>query len=127
MKSEVAEAEALDASGADLLTAYAAGFEIWMGLITRERDNYQMKGWHPTPLIGALAAAAACANLRRLDAPAATSALELAAAQASGITASYGTPAKAMQVGKAASTGLLSARMAADGMRTALDALDHER
>lgn len=123
----LAEAEAMDASGKDLLTAYVAGFETWMELITRERDNYQMKGWHPTPLIGALAAAAACANLRRLDAQAATSALGLAAAQASGITASYGTPAKAMQVGKAAHTGLLSARMAADGLRAAPDALDHER
>ena len=70
----LAEGEALDASGADLLTAYVTGFETWMELITRERDNYQMKGWHPTPLIGALAAAAACANLRRLDANAATSA-----------------------------------------------------
>jgi 2-methylcitrate dehydratase PrpD len=123
----LAEGEALNASGADILTAYAAGFETWMELITRERDNYQMKGWHPTPLIGALAAAAACANLRKLTAAAATSALGLAAAQASGVTASYGTMAKAMQVGKAAYTGVLSARMAASGMTAAPDALDHER
>ena len=123
----LAEAEAIDASGADLLTAYVAGYETWMELITRERDNSQMKGWHPTPLIGALAAAAACANLRRLDAHAATSALGLAAAQASGITASYGTMAKAMQVGKAAYNGLISARMAASGMLAAPDALDHAR
>jgi 2-methylcitrate dehydratase PrpD len=123
----LAEAEAIDASGADLLTAYVAGYETWMELITRERDNYQMKGWHPTPLIGALAAAAACANLCRLDANAATSALGLAAAQASGITASYGTMAKAMQVGKAAYNGLISARMAASGMQAAPDALDHAR
>jgi 2-methylcitrate dehydratase PrpD len=86
-----------------------------------------MKGWHPTPLIGAVAAAAACANLKRLDATAATSALGLAAAQASGITASYGTMAKAMQVGKAAHTGVMSARMAAHGMLAAPDALDQER
>ncbi len=123
----LAEGEALDASGADIVTAYIAGFETWMELVSRERDNYQMKGWHPTPLIGALAAAAACANLRRLDASAATSALGLAAAQSSGITASYGTMAKAMQVGKAAHTGVMSARMAAAGMLAAPDALDHER
>jgi 2-methylcitrate dehydratase PrpD len=123
----LAEGEALAASGADIVTAYIAGFETWMELVSRERDNYQMKGWHPTPLIGALAAAAACANLRRLNADAATSALGLAAAQASGITASYGTMAKAMQVGKAAHTGVMSARMAAAGMLAAPDALDHER
>jgi 2-methylcitrate dehydratase PrpD len=123
----LAEGEALGASGADIATAYIAGYETWMELVSRERDNYQMKGWHPTPLIGALAAAAACANLRRLNADAATCALGLAAAQASGITASYGTMAKAMQVGKAAHTGVMSARMAAVGMLAAPDALDTER
>ncbi len=123
----LAEAEAIDASGADLVTAYIAGYETWMELVTRERANYQMKGWHPTPLLGALAAAAACANLHRLNEEAATSALGLAAAQASGITASYGTMAKAMQVGKAAYNGLVSARMAAAGLRAAADSLDHER
>jgi 2-methylcitrate dehydratase PrpD len=123
----LAEGETLDAGGADIVTAYIAGFETWMELVSRERDNYQMKGWHPTPLIGALAAAAACANLRRLNANAATSAFGLAAAQSSGITASYGTMAKAMQVGKASYTGLMSARMAASGMLAAPDALDHER
>lgn len=123
----LAEGETLNSSGADIATAYIAGYETWMELVSRERDNYQMKGWHPTPLIGALAAAAACANLRRLNATAATSALGLAAAQASGITASYGTMAKAMQVGKAAHTGVMSARMAASGMLAAPDALDHER
>ena len=123
----LAEGEALNASGADIVTAYIAGFETWMELITREHDNYQMKGWHPTPLIGALGAAAACANLRRLSAETATSAVGLAAAQASGITASYGTMAKAMQVGKAAYTGVMGARMATAGMFAAPDALDHER
>ena len=123
----LAEGETLNASGADIATAYIAGFETWMELVSRERDNYQMKGWHPTPLIGALAAAAACANLRRLNANAATSALGLAAAQASGVTASYGTMAKAMQVGKAAHTGVMSARMTASGMLAADDALDNER
>src|SRR4051812_35892894 len=123
----LAEAEMLDASGADLITAYIAGYETWMELVSRERDNYQMKGWHPTPLVGAIAAAAACANLRGLDVNAATSAIGLAAAQASGITASYGTMAKAMQVGKAAQTGVISARMAAAGMLGAPDVLDGER
>lgn len=123
----LAEGEALDASGADVLTAYVAGYETWMEIVSREPDNYQMQGWHPTPLIGALAAAAACANLRRLDAAASTSAIGLAAAQASGITASYATMAKAMQVGKAAHAGVLSARLAAHGMTASPDALDHER
>lgn len=121
----LAEGEVLDASGADLLAAYVAGYEVFIDLSIRERSSYQAKGWHPTPLMGALAAAAACARLRGLDAQGVASALGLAAAQASGITASYGTMAKSMQVGKAAHTGVLSARLAASGMTAAPDALDH--
>lgn len=123
----LAEGEVLNASGADIITAYVAGYETLMELVTRERGNYQMKGWSPTPLIGALAAAAACANLRRLNASAIASALGLAAAQAGGIIASFGTMAKPMQVGKAAHTGVISARLAADGMTASPEALDHEQ
>jgi 2-methylcitrate dehydratase PrpD len=121
----LAEGELLDVSGADLIAAYVAGYEVFIDVGIRERRSYQAKGWHPTPLMGALAAAAACARLRRLDAAGVASALGLAAAQASGITASYGTMAKSMQVGKAAHTGVLSARLAANGMTAAADVLDH--
>lgn len=123
----LAEGEALGSTGRDLLTAYVAGYETWMEVVTREKGNYQMKGWHPTPLIGALAAAAAVCRLRGLSADQTMSALGIAAAQASGVTASYGTHAKSMQVGKAAHTGIMSARLAANGM-TAFDrSLDHEQ
>lgn len=123
----LAEGEALNSSGIDLLTAYVAGYELWMDLVIRERSSYQMKGWHPTPLIGSLAAAAACASLHKLDADRVASALGIAAAQSSGITASYGTMAKSMQVGKAAHTGVISARLAANGMTALPEVLDHEQ
>ena len=121
----LAEGEVLDASGAELLAAYVAGYEVFIDLAIRERSSYQAKGWHPTSLIGALAAAAACARLHRLDASRVSAALGLAAAQASGITASYGTMAKSVQVGKAAHTGVLSARLAARGMTASAEVLDH--
>ena len=94
----LAEAEALDAGGTDILTAYVAGYEVWMELMLRERGSYQMKGLHHTPIIGALAAAAACAKLRHLSAKQTMHALGIAAAQASGIVASHGTMAKSFQV-----------------------------
>lgn len=123
----LAEGEAISASGEAMLTAYVAGYEVWLDLALREPDSHPVKGLHATPLMGAVAAAAACANLRGLDALAATSALGIAAAQASGITASYGTMAKSVQVGKAAYTGVISARLAAAGMTAAVDSLDGER
>ena len=64
----LAEAEALGASGRDAVAAYVAGYETWAHLIERDKDAYHRKGWHPTAVLGPIAAAAACASLRRLDA-----------------------------------------------------------
>lgn len=123
----LAVAETLDASGVYLIAAYVAGYEIWMELMQRERGSYQEKGWHHTPIIGAIAATAACANLQRLDREQTTSALGIAAAQASGIVASHGTMMKSVQAGRAAHTAILSARLAQLGMTASPDVLDHER
>ena len=123
----LSEGAVLNASGRDLIAAYVAGYETWMELITREPDNHQMKGLHPTAIFGALAAAAACVNLHKLDEAAATSALGIAAAQASGLTSVYGTMVKSVQVGRASYTGIIAARSAAHGMRASDDALDGER
>jgi len=123
----LAEGETLDARGTDLIAAYVAGYEVWMELVLRERGNHQVKGWHPTALLGALAAAAACASLRRLTAEQSMHALGIAAAQAGGITASYGTMAKSFQVGRAAHAGVLAARLAGLGMTASPDVLDHPR
>src|SRR5678809_1299001 len=54
----LAEAQVLNARGSDLIAAYVAGFEVWADLISRERGNYQRKGWHPTGIFGAISAAA---------------------------------------------------------------------
>src|SRR6202047_4322373 len=64
----LAEAEAVGAGGGDAATGYAAGYEVWARLIERDKDAYHIKGWHPTAVLGPVAAAAACASLRRLDA-----------------------------------------------------------
>ena len=64
----LAEAEALDASGLDMLVAYVAGYETWAELFRRDSGLLHKKGWHPTGLYGAVGAAAAVAKLHRLDA-----------------------------------------------------------
>ena len=123
----LAEGAVLNSTGAEVIAAYVAGYETWMELITREPDNHQMKGLHPTSIFGAVAAAAACANLHKLNEEAATSALGIAAAAASGLTSVYGTMVKSVQVGRASYTGVIAARSAVHGMRASADALDGER
>jgi 2-methylcitrate dehydratase PrpD len=120
----LAEGEAVWATGREALTAYVAGYEVWSELINRDRHHHHTKGWHPTGVLGALAAAGAGAVLRRLDAERASHAIGLAAAMAAGLTANFGSMAKPFQAGRAAQNGLWAARLAEAGMTAAPDVLE---
>lgn len=122
----LAEGEAIGALADDLVRGYIAGYETWAALRVAVGQPLHSRGWHPTSVYGCIAAAAACAALRHLPAKAVASALALAAAQASGIVANFGSMAKPFQVGRAAESGLLAARLAAAGVTGASDALEHE-
>src|SRR3974390_336293 len=121
----LAQGEALGASGAEMLTAYAAGYEVWAELLVREPIPLHQKGWHPTAVRGAVAAAAACARLRRLPARETSTALAIAASMAGGLVANFGTHTKCFQVGRAAQSGVIAARLAQAGMTASPDALEH--
>jgi 2-methylcitrate dehydratase PrpD len=121
----LAEGEALGSSGGDMIAAYVAGYEAWAELSRRDPGHHHCKGWHPTGIFGAIAAAAACARLRRLDEDQTTMALALSASQAGGLMANFGTMTKPFHAGKAAHAGLISARMAEAGFTAAADALEH--
>jgi len=121
----LAEAEALGASGNDMIAAYVAGYETWAELARRDPGHHHSKGWHPTGIFGAIAAAAACARLRRLDAVRTSHALAVAASQSAGLMANFGTMTKPFHAGRAAHSGLVSARLAEAGFTAAPDALEH--
>jgi 2-methylcitrate dehydratase PrpD len=121
----LAEADALDASGSELLVAYVAGYETWAELLLRERDHLHNLGWHPTTVYGTVAAAAACARLRRLTPAQAAHALAIAASLAGGLNANFGSMTKSFQVGRAAQSGVIACRLAAAGLTGSLDAIEH--
>jgi 2-methylcitrate dehydratase PrpD len=121
----LAEGEALGASGRAMLAAYVAGYETWAELAWRDPGHHHRKGWHPTGIFGPVGAAAACASLRRLDAPQATNALALAASQNSGIMANFGTMTKPFHAGRSAHSGLMAVRVAEVGFTASPDALEH--
>jgi 2-methylcitrate dehydratase PrpD len=120
----LAEGEALGRSGADIIAAYVAGYEVWVELGRRDRTPPHVKGWHPTATFGAVAAAAAAARVRRLDAKKAATAVAIAASQAGGLVANYGTMTKPFHAGRSAQVGVLSARLADAGMTAAANALE---
>jgi len=121
----LAEGERLGASGRDLIAAYVAGYETWGELLERDDDQHHGKGWHPTAVFGAVAAAAAAARLARLDPARTGNALGIAASMAGGLVANFGSMTKPFQAGRAAQSGILAARLAGRGMTASPDALEH--
>jgi len=121
----LAEGEASGSSGAQMLAAYVAGYEVWAELLAREGAPLHRKGWHPTAVLGTIAAAAACAKLRGLDGAGAATALAIAASMSSGVVANFGTMTKSFQVGRAAQSGVIAARLAQAGLTASPDALEH--
>jgi len=121
----LAEAETLGLGGREMFAGYVAGYETWAELARRDPGHHHKKGWHPTGIFGAIGAGAACAALRRLDPTRATAAIALAASQAGGIMANFGTMTKPFHAGRAAHAGLVSARLAEAGFTASPDALEH--
>lgn len=121
----LAEAEAVGASGEQMITAYAAGYETLAELIWRDPGQHHEKGWHPTGVFGAVAAAAACASLRGLDTAKSALAIALSASQSAGLIANVGTMTKPFHAGNAARIGIVSARLAGAGFSAADDAFEH--
>ncbi|MEI7737243.1 MAG: MmgE/PrpD family protein [Betaproteobacteria bacterium] len=107
---------ALDASGEKVLEAYWVGYEVWAELISRETDQYHLKGWHPTAVLGTVACAAAVAHLYQLNPIQATHAISLAASMASGLTANFGSMSKPMQAGRAVFNAIEAVNLAKSGM-----------
>jgi aconitate decarboxylase len=114
------------ADGNAIIAAYVAGYEVWADLVARDKDQHHRKGWHPSAVFGAVATAAAVAVLRRLDAGQASHAVGIAASLAGGVVANFGSMTKSFQVGRAAQSGLIAARLAERGMTSSPDAIEHE-
>lgn len=112
----LAEAEALGLGGADAVRAYLVGYEVWSELFRREPDAYHLKGWHPTAVLGTVAAAAASAHLRGLPVDRARHALSLAGSFAAGLVANFGTMTKPLHAGRAAQSGIQAALWAQGGL-----------
>ena len=111
----LALAEERGASGAELITALVVGIEIESLLGSAIGSKHYAKGWHVTSTMGVFGAAAAASFLLQLNTEQFGHAMGLAASQAGGLKANFGTMTKPFHAGHAAERGLLSARLAARG------------
>jgi 2-methylcitrate dehydratase PrpD len=106
----------------EMLAAYADGFETMAALARASHPALYDGGWHPTAVCGSVGAAVAAARL--LDARR-DHAVAIALLRIGGFRAAFGSDGKALQVGMAASTGVLAARLARAGAEVPLaDAID---
>ena len=121
----LALAEERGSSGADVLTAFVAGYELQcrLGRIVAP-GHYDVLGFHATATIGSFGAAAACAHLLRLDKNTFATALGIAGTQASGLKSMFGTMCKPLHAGKAAYHGLTAAKLAMRGFTSRLDVIE---
>ena len=121
----LAEAEGL--SGRAVIEAFVAGYEAAGMIGTLISASHYARGFHATGTIGTFGAAAACAHLLGLDEEATARAYGLAASQAAGLKAQFGTMAKPLHAGRAAEAGVMAALWARAGVSARADILEHPR
>ena len=123
----LAAGEMCGASGADVLAAIIAGYEVTcrVALALPAGEHYD-RGFHPTATCGAFGAAAAAARVFGLDADGVAGALGTVLSQAAGSLQFLvnGAWTKRFQVGGAALNGLMAATLVREGFKGAAEALE---
>jgi 2-methylcitrate dehydratase PrpD len=123
----LAAGEMAGASGADVLAAIIAGYEVTcrVALALPAGEHYD-RGYHPTATCGAFGAAAAAARVFNLDANGVSSALGTVLSQTAGSLQflANGAWTKRFQVGWAALNGLMAATLVQEGFKGASEALE---
>jgi 2-methylcitrate dehydratase PrpD len=111
----------------DLLGAFITGFEVGGRLGSVVGPALLERGIHATAIIGGIAAVAAGSVLLGLNETQTANALGLAATQAGGLTASFGTMAKPFHAGKAAMNAVIAVQLARNGFTASLETLDQPK
>ncbi|MFC1913848.1 MmgE/PrpD family protein [Chloroflexota bacterium] len=111
-------------SGRDIIAAYVVSCEVGSKLASLVATSLLERGWHPTGVLGALAAAAACAKILKLNVEETRIALGIAASETGGLRKNFGTDTKPLHAGKAASNGIVAAMLAKRGFTASQDILE---
>jgi 2-methylcitrate dehydratase PrpD len=111
-------------SGAQVLLAYVAGFEVNVVLGRALNPRLYEAGWHVTRTLGVLGVTAACCRLLQLGPQPFRMALGIAASMASGLRQNFGTMTMALHAGLTARDAVQGALLAEKGFLSDADALD---
>jgi len=116
------------ASGEDLLTGYMTGVECMMRLAAAfgGGGGAYGRGFHSTTILGTVGAAAGAARVAGFDLDTTRAAIGLAGSWASGMQATFGSPGKALQVGRAAEAAVRAVELARAGLDAGTEVLDSQ-
>src|SRR3984957_11383855 len=123
----LAAGEMVGASGADVLAAIVAGYEVTCRVaLALPAGEPHHRGFHPTATCGAFGAAAAAARVFGLDAAGVEGALGTVLSQCAGSLQFLvnGAWTKRFQVGWAAMNGLMAATLVREGFKGPTEALE---
>jgi 2-methylcitrate dehydratase PrpD len=123
----LALAQARGLGGADFLRGVVVGYEISTRIgAAMGRPHYEY--WHNTGTIGCFGAAAACAELLKLDASQFAHALATVATFSAGLQQAFrmDSMSKPLHAGRAAEAGLTAALAAKEGVTGSLDVMEGE-
>lgn len=125
LPAAIATAEAVSASGAELVAAIVAGYEVALRIGRDHAVDLSQRGFRTTPAYGVFGAAAATGRLLQLSADSMAQALALAASMACGLRefVQAGSDEFPYQPGIAARNGMLAARLASVGATGSASAL----
>jgi 2-methylcitrate dehydratase PrpD len=119
-------AERKPVSGADLMVAYAVGFEAGVR-VGWSAPGHHKGGWHLTGTLGTIAAGVAGGKLLGLDPQRLTYAMGIATTQAAGIQQNRGTMCKSFHAGKSAANGVLAALLAERGFDSSQEIIEGKK
>jgi 2-methylcitrate dehydratase PrpD len=123
----LAVGEAAGATGRALLAAIAIGLDVGGKIGPALGAAHYMKGWHSTATVGVFTATAVAARLWGLTIAQTQTALGIAASEAAGLIANFGTMTKPFHAGHAARGGVMAAWLAKNGFTAATDIFDGEK
>jgi 2-methylcitrate dehydratase PrpD len=113
------------ATGRDVITAMAAGYEVGTRVGNAATMSLFFRGFHPQGTSGVFVAAATAARMLGLDAGAFQHALGIAGSQAGGLMAAQeGAMVKRFHCGRAAQSGVYSAQLAQSGFTGIPDGIE---
>src|SRR4051812_18608066 len=122
-----AAAEAADASGRDLLSAFNVGVEASCKISIATASAHYGRGFHSSGTISPYGAAAAVCNVRQLPYETTLAALGIAGSQSAGVRENFGTMTKPMHAGRAGESGVMAADLAKSGFTSSPTILEGER